>query len=76
MRAILTALAFTAAGFVTVPAARAEITYPWCLGGSNKDGARNCGYLTFAQCATSARGSTYCEPNPMYRPDLPPRRAR
>jgi len=66
MRTILTAVAFLLA---VSTSAQAEITYPWCIAGSYKDGARSCIYQTFAQCRASASGgSTYCEPNQMYRP--------
>jgi len=71
MRTILTALAFLAATLALSTAAQAEITYPWCITGSYKGGARSCMYTSFAQCNAGIHiGATYCEPNPMYRPGL------
>jgi len=81
MRTLLAA-ALTALPLLLVATDLAQAqNYPWCVAGSYKDGARSCIYQTFAQCRASASGgSTYCEPNPMYRPGLDdpsaPRRPR
>ena len=69
MRTILTALAFLIATLPISSAAQAEITYPWCITGSYKGGARSCTFTSFAQCNAGIHiGATYCEPNPLYRP--------
>ena len=81
MRTILIALVvLTAMPSMTV-GVQAEITYPWCITGSYKGGARSCIFTSFAQCNSGIHiGATYCEPNPMYRPGLDdlstPRRSR
>jgi len=42
--------------------------YPWCTAGSYKDGARDCGFVTYEQCMAAVRGAGgYCEQNQMYR---------
>ena len=71
MRTILMVLAVLAAELATSAAVQAEITYPWCITGSYKGGARSCIFQTFAQCNAGIHiGATYCEPNPLYRPGL------
>ena len=70
MRTILSAIMLSAIGMALAADARAEITYPWCITGSYKGGARSCIFTSFAQCNAGIHiGGTYCEPNPMYVPD-------
>ena len=44
-----------------MPAARAEVQYPWCAyySGGDGDGGTNCGFTTLAQCR--AAGCTFDE---------------
>jgi Protein of unknown function (DUF3551) len=70
MRMIVTALLLATAAVTTnTAAARADsITYPWCAQFSDEGGARNCGFLTMAQCQAALSGNGgYCAENPMYR---------
>jgi hypothetical protein len=79
MRTLMTTLAFTALALtVDAQPTRAEVTYPWCAEGSFKDGARTCGFVSFAQCmaSISGRGASYCAQNPMYRPGVEERSRR
>ena len=56
------------------PAARAEITYPWCAqyGAGMDGGGRNCGFWTYGQCMAALSGNGgYCITNAMYRGPSP-----
>ena len=67
MRMMLAALTAAALAAMAGPA-QAEITYPWCSQVASQDGARNCGFSTYAQCRAAASGNgAYCVENPMYR---------
>ena len=54
--------------------------YPWCAQYTVRGGARNCGFVSWAQCMATVSGiGGYCEQNYMYRPEAAPtvrRRAR
>jgi hypothetical protein len=50
------------------PAAKAEITYPWCAQYGDESGARNCGFSTLEQCRAAISGNGgFCDQNSMYR---------
>ena len=50
------------------PAAKAEITYPWCAQYGDDSGARNCGFSTQQQCQAAISGNGgFCEQNALYR---------
>jgi Protein of unknown function (DUF3551) len=74
MRMIMAALALAGAGLlIQTPAARAEITYPWCAQYGEQGGARNCGFVTLEQCRAAISGNGgYCDANSMYRPGVEP----
>jgi hypothetical protein len=43
--------------------------YPWCEYIHGSGGARNCGFVSFAQCQASAQGAgADCRPNTLYEP--------
>jgi hypothetical protein len=75
---ILAALAMLAVS----PSANAQSVYrpydpyPWCAV-YGRDGPRNCGFLTLAQCmlTTSGAGAS-CEPNLFYNPGKSSKRHR
>lgn len=47
---------------------------PFCVFDRNYT---NCGYPSWQACEEAARGAGgFCQPNPMYNPDRPPRGAR
>ena len=74
MKHILPILALTVlAVLASSEQSRAEITYPWCAQyGGRGDGARNCGFWTYEQCAATISGiGGYCEVNAMYRGPQP-----
>ena len=57
----------------------ADLNYPWCAQyGGGGDGARNCGFSTYAQCMATVTGmGGFCEQNSTYVPIGPaPRAAR
>jgi hypothetical protein len=65
-------IAFVAIAALTafsVPAARAEIEYPWCAYyGRYGTEATNCGFSTHQQCLATVSGiGGYCGRNPRYR---------
>ena len=48
--------------------------YPWCAQYSARDGARNCGFVSFNQCMATVTGiGGFCERNAMYVPTEPRR---
>jgi uncharacterized protein DUF3551 len=66
---LLPALA-AASLMLSAPAAKAEITYPWCAQYGEDGGGRNCGFATIEQCRAALSGNGgYCEQNAMYRPE-------
>ena len=71
MRIMPLAFGLAALGLVaSIPAANAEITYPWCAQYGDR-GMRNCGFSTLEQCRAAVSGNGgYCEQNPMYRPTV------
>ena len=44
--------------------------YPWCsIYSGDMSGAKNCGFVSFAQCMDNVRGiGGFCERNDWYRP--------
>jgi hypothetical protein len=73
---IMTAASVWLVGSVDV--ARAQ-NYPWCAQYGYRDGARNCGFVSWAQCMATVSGiGGYCEHNAMYRPqdNVRPRKPR
>jgi hypothetical protein len=43
--------------------------YPWCAQYRGRDGARNCGFVTWEQCMATVSGiGGFCERNSMYVP--------
>jgi hypothetical protein len=45
--------------------------YPWCAQYTSRGGARNCGFVSYAQCMATVRGiGGYCERNAMFQPGL------
>lgn len=61
-------VAATFAGFGSIaPVYAAE--YPWCAQYGGRDGARNCGFVSFEQCQATVRGiGGFCERNSFYIP--------
>ena len=78
----MTKYILTAAAAVTffslapiAPAAAAE--YPWCAQYGGRDGGRNCGFVSFAQCQDTVRGmGGFCERNTSYHPAAAPTRQK
>jgi hypothetical protein len=54
---------------------RAEAqNYPWCAYWHGTGGARNCGFVSFAQCQLTAQGAgADCRANTQYEPNKPMR---
>jgi len=72
-RFVLSSAILVAAGIVlaaSTPGARADLNYPWCAQyGGGRDGARNCGFSSFAQCMATVSGiGGFCMPNNQYEP--------
>ena len=45
-------------------------SYPWCAHYMMQNGARNCGFTTFAQCMQTVTGiGGFCAANPAYVPE-------
>ena len=57
-----------ASAFAYMPTPAHARDYPWCAQYSERSvGARNCGFVTFAQCQATISGvGGFCEPNPRY----------
>jgi hypothetical protein len=73
MKAALGALAIGAAAIAFGTPARAQ-NYPWCAYYNGTGGARNCGFISFAQCQQTAMGAgATCQPNAGYEPNKPMR---
>ena len=73
--AIVMALALLAPG-----TSQAQIYYPWCAQYVGRDGGRNCGFVSYAQCMATVSGiGGFCERNSFYtgpeRPVRGPRKA-
>jgi hypothetical protein len=48
--------------------------YPWCAYWHGTGGARNCGFVSFAQCQLTAQGAgADCRANTQYEPNKPMR---
>jgi Protein of unknown function (DUF3551) len=59
--------ALTALSAATIPSAQAQepMNYPWCAIGG--EGARNCGFQSFAQCQSDISGVGWiCQKNTQY----------
>jgi hypothetical protein len=79
MSAAILAGAVAALGLSAMPAAKAEVQYPWCAyyTGADGDGGTNCGFTTLAQCRAAISGAGgICDRNPMYPEPRPERRRR
>jgi uncharacterized protein DUF3551 len=66
---------------VLMPAPEAAAqNYPWCAQYTVRGGARNCGFVSFAQCMATVSGiGGWCEQNAMFQPGPnrpPPRKVR
>jgi hypothetical protein len=72
MRIVLLALAVAGTTIVAGAPAQAQ-NYPWCVYIASTGGARNCGFVSFAQCQQSALGLGTCQRNVGYDPRLPMR---
>jgi hypothetical protein len=78
--ALFAAIAIAAMAALARPAAAIE--YPWCAqyGGTDGDGGRNCGFVSYEQCMETVRGmGGFCERNlfstgPTERPAKPARK--
>jgi hypothetical protein len=72
------------AAMATLARPAAAIEYPWCAqyGGTDGDGGRNCGFVSYEQCMETVRGmGGFCERNlfstgPTERPAKPTRKRR
>jgi hypothetical protein len=74
VRAAILAGAVLAAASAATPASAIE--YPWCAQ-YGRDGGRNCGFVSFAQCMTTVSGiGGSCERNSFYTAPPPPTRKR
>jgi hypothetical protein len=68
MKIAVFVLAVLAATAVIGTTAEAQ-NYPWCEYIHGTGGARNCGFISFAQCMQSAQGAgADCRPNNQYEP--------
>lgn len=69
MRTVSMLSALAAASLMLgAPAAKAEITYPWCAQYGEDGGGRNCGFSTQQQCQAAISGNGgFCEQNSLYR---------
>ena len=58
-----------------LPAVSAQAqNYPWCAYWHGTGGARNCGFVSFAQCQLTAQGAgADCRANTQYEPNKPMR---
>ena len=65
--AAITLTALAAVSVLPTPSYAAE--YPWCAQyGSRGGGARNCGFVSYAQCMATVSGiGGFCEPNSFYK---------
>jgi hypothetical protein len=73
---VVAAVGTIALGIVAdVRSAEAATVYPWCLHLGGRNGAMNCGFVSFAQCMASQQGNSWCGENPHYEPP-PPRDRR
>jgi hypothetical protein len=80
--ALFAIVAISAMATLARPAAAIE--YPWCAqyGGTDGDGGRNCGFVSYEQCMETVRGmGGFCERNlfstgPTERPAKPTRKRR
>jgi hypothetical protein len=64
------------AGAALATGAQAQ-NYPWCAYYDTGDSARNCGFVSFAQCLADVRGiGGFCEPNTLYQPPPGPHQTR
>jgi hypothetical protein len=73
MKVALCALAIGAAAIALGTPAQAQ-NYPWCAYYNGSGGARNCGFISFAQCQQTAMGAgASCRPNAGYEPNKPMR---
>jgi hypothetical protein len=62
----------TAVLAATLPLAEAQNpkNYPWCAYLEGPEGARNCGFRSFAQCQADIGGAGWaCQKNTQYRPE-------
>jgi hypothetical protein len=77
---LLFALAALTALDVLTPSPSQADPYPWCASyGGRGGGARNCGFVTHAQCMETIHGmGGFCEPNLFYSgpAERPVKRAR
>jgi hypothetical protein len=72
------------AAMATLARPAAAIEYPWCAqyGGTDGDGGRNCGFVSYEQCMETVRGmGGFCERNlfstgPTERPAKPAHKRR
>jgi uncharacterized membrane protein YjjB (DUF3815 family) len=72
MKVVLFALAVAGAAIAIGTPAQAQ-NYPWCVYIAGTGGARNCGFVSFAQCQQSALGLGTCQRNVGYDPHQPMR---
>ena len=75
--ALLAAAIVTALTLVAPTAGQAQI-YPWCAQYGGRDGGRNCGFVSYAQCMATVSGiGGFCERNSFYTgPGTPARRPK
>jgi hypothetical protein len=67
---VLAALLFLAAVAGGRADAAPAFNYPWCAHYMMQNGARNCGFTTFAQCVQTVSGiGGFCAANPAYVPE-------
>jgi len=75
MKIAFLALGAIAGATLGVTVAHAQ-NYPWCAYYGGPDGARNCGFETFAQCQADISGiGGSCQRNTQYQPEPQKRRA-
>ncbi len=73
MKLTFFALAMAGAAIATGTPAQAQ-NYPWCVYYNGSGGARNCGFVSFAQCRQTAMGAgANCQRNAGYDPTKPMR---
>ena len=74
----LAAAIVTALTLVAPTAGQAQTYYPWCAQYGGRDGGRNCGFVSYAQCMATVSGiGGFCERNSFYTgPGTPARRPR
>jgi hypothetical protein len=73
MKTAIFVLAMACATMAIGTSAQAQ-NYPWCAYWHGTGGARNCGFVSFAQCQLTAQGAgADCRANTQYEPNKPMR---